>query len=69
MKKIQGGHIVNKKSVRVTGFWMTLILMFKVLGVTEVINIHNVSWAVVLPIGIVGISLQIFSNFMAEKRP
>lgn len=47
---------------------MTLILIFKLLGVTEVINIHNVSWAVVLPIGIVGISLQIFSNFMAENR-
>ncbi|WP_040982546.1 hypothetical protein [Oceanobacillus jeddahense] len=69
MKKIQGGPIFNKKSIRITGFWMTLILMFKLLGVTDLINIHNVSWAVVLPIGIVGISLQIFSNFITEKRP
>ncbi|GIO23036.1 hypothetical protein [Oceanobacillus sp. J11TS1] len=69
MKKIQGGRIVNKKSLQVVGFLMTIIFIFKVLGVTDVINIHNISWAVILPIGIIGIAISIFSNFVTDKKP
>ncbi|GGP09108.1 hypothetical protein [Oceanobacillus neutriphilus] len=69
MKKIQGGKIVNKKSLQIVGFLMTFLLIVELFGVNDEYHFHSLPWAVILPIGIIGIAISIFSNFVTEKKP
>lgn len=69
MKKIQGGPIVNKKSLRVVGFWMTILLIFELFGFNDEYHFHNLPSVAIWTIGIIGIVISIFSNFITEKKP
>ncbi|GEN87754.1 hypothetical protein MKY30_10195 [Oceanobacillus sp. FSL W8-0428] len=68
MKKVQGSTIVNKKTLSVVGFWMTIIFFCDLLRLIDD-DIQLLPTAVIWPVGIIGITLSIFSNFVKEKKP